>query len=80
MNSELRTARWINRRKQHLNISRTQFHRRPTSKYDFRRGPESDRSEEPKFSGSGRLQINDDFLLRDDHFGALLAAGKPGPI
>ena len=42
----------------------------------FRTGPESDRSEEPKFSGSGRLQINDDFLLRDDHFGALLAAGK----
>ena len=44
---------------------------------EFWRGPESDRSEEPKFSGSGRLQINDDFLLRDDHFGALLAAGKP---
>ena len=44
---------------------------------EFRRGPESDRSEEPKFSGSGRLRINDDFLFQDDHFGALLAAGKP---
>ena len=44
---------------------------------ELRKGPESGRSEEPKFSGSGRLQINDDFLLRDDHFGALLAAGKP---
>ena len=44
---------------------------------EFRKAPESDRSEEPKFSGSGRLQINADFLLRDDHFGALLTAGKP---
>ena len=30
-----------------------------------------------EFSGSGGLQINDDFLLRYVHFGALLAAGKP---
>ena len=44
---------------------------------EFRRGPESDRSEEPKLSGSGRLQINGDFLLQDDNFGALLAAVKP---
>ena len=42
-----------------------------------RTGPESDRSEEPKFSASGRLQINDDFRLRDDHFRTFSATTKP---
>ena len=47
---------------------------------EFRKGPESHRSEEPKFSVSVRLQINDDFLLRNDYFGALLAADKPEAV
>ena len=47
---------------------------------EFRKGPESHRSEEPKFSASGRLQINDDFLFRNDHFRALLAADKPEAV
>ena len=43
-------------------------------------GPEYDWSEEPTFSGSSRLQINNDFLLRDEYFKAFSAAGKPGPM
>ena len=53
------------------------FYSVPVVMNEFGKRPESNWSEEPKLSGSGRLQINDDFLLQDDHFRALLAADKP---
>ena len=76
--SGARTARMTNRRKRLIKNKNMQFHRRRTSKYEFRRGPESDPSEEPKISVSGRLQNSIEFLVRTGGFRGLLAAGKPG--
>ena len=53
----------INRRNQHPRTSRSQFHRRRTSKYENSTPPESDPSEEPKISVSDRRQKRTIFVF-----------------